>query len=302
MEAIRDRVAESQLGAIGNIAGIIACVMAGISIISRTRDYIRGTDLDPWDLLRPVIIMLLTCNFSTVVLGPVNSMTNIVTGKLAEVTHVKTGEYVSQWGDNISMIAANSVFISVEEYQQELEEIAQDDSWISRLVSKSWLTVRKMLKSLFGIQSMTLAGIVGGILFILVKLLMFVQHLLCAVYLMLNSLIGPIVMAMCILPGFENGFRNWLARYIQISMWVPISYFLLGINLWISKECSDIALMKEIGLGIEWLMICLQIVALAGIAAVPKIAAWVIESSGANDAHGSMSNTARMVARKALKI
>lgn len=302
LDTIRDKVTDSQLGTIGNIAGIIACVMAGVAIISLTREYIRGADLDPWDLLRPIIIMLLTCNFGTIILGPVDSVTNVVTGKLAEATTVRNVDYISKWGDNISKIAANSVILSVDEYQKELEEISKDDSRIGRFFSKMWLTCRKMFKSFFGIQSMTVAGIIGSVLFLLAKILIFVQQLLCAVYLLINSLIGPLVMALCIIPGFEGGFKHWLARYIQIAMWVPIGYIIMGVNLWITEACTDLALMKDIGLGIEWLMICLQVVALVGIAAVPKIAAWVIESSGANDAHGSMSNPARMVARKLLKM
>jgi hypothetical protein len=51
----------------------------------------------------------------------------------------------------------------------------------------------------------------------------------------------------------------------------------------------------------EWFMIALQMVALVSVAAVPKIAAWVIESTGANDAHGSLSMPARTAARKLIK-
>ena len=302
LETIRDRVLNEELGSVMNVAGILACIMAGISIVNITRDYIRGTDLDAWEFLRPIIIMLMTCSFNQVVLGPVNAITNVVTGRLADITNVDTGSYFTQWSQNMGQMAVNSVMISELDYQEQLEEIAEEDSMVGRFFSKVWISIKKMFKVMFGIKSMSFAGIIGGILFVLVKILMFIQQILCSVYLLMNSVLGPLIMAMCILPGFEKGFRNWLARYIQIAMWVPVGYFLLAINLWISKGCCDFAMMQQIGLGIEWLMICLQIVALVGVAAVPKIAAWVIESSGANDAHGSMSNPARMVARKMLKI
>jgi hypothetical protein len=51
----------------------------------------------------------------------------------------------------------------------------------------------------------------------------------------------------------------------------------------------------------DWFMIALQIVALISVASVPKMAAWIIESTGANDAHSALSQPARQMARKFMK-
>lgn len=43
----------------------------------------------------------------------------------------------------------------------------------------------------------------GGILFLLVKLLMFAQQILCCIYLLISLLFGPFILALCILGIFR---------------------------------------------------------------------------------------------------
>ena len=135
----------------------------------------------------------------------------------------------------------------------------------------------------------------------IVKILLFVQQILCYTYLMVNSLLGPFVMALAILPGFETGLKNWIARYIQIAMWIPIGYFILYITLLVGKAFCTLAAAGEVGLAMDWFMIALQLVALISVASVPKMAAWVVESTGATDAHSALSQPARQMARKFMK-
>ena len=118
---------------------------------------------------------------------------------------------------------------------------------------------------------------------------------------MMNSLLGPFIMALSILPGYETGLKNWVARYIQIAMWIPIGYFVMYINLQVGNAFCTLAAAGQTGLAMDWFMIALQIVALVSVASVPKMAAWVIESTGANDAHSALSQPARQMARKFMK-
>ena len=99
----------------------------------------------------------------------------------------------------------------------------------------------------------------------------------------------------------STGLKNWVARYIQIAIWIPIGYFVLYINLQVGKAFCTLAAAGQTGLAMDWFMIALQIVALVSIASVPKMAAWVIESTGANDAHSALSQPARQMARKFMK-
>jgi hypothetical protein len=95
------------------------------------------------------------------------------------------------------------------------------------------------------------------------------------------------------MPGFESGFRNWFARYFQLSMWIPLGYMVLGLNLSISDHFSALASEGGMSIGLQWMMIVLQIAALVTITAVPKMATWIIHAPGSSDAHGFISNLAK---------
>jgi hypothetical protein len=74
------------------------------------------------------------------------------------------------------------------------------------------------------------------------------------------------------------------------------------IGLEITSAFADASLAGETGLSATWFMILLHIVALVMISAVPKLATYWIESRGGNDAHGSVTQPARNIARKLIKI
>ncbi len=301
LETVRDTVLSGKVEAVGSSAAVLAAILAAASLLKLSKDYIQGQPLDIWDLIRPVTLLTLVCLFDSLVLGPLNSLVNVFTRDVADAVSVSTGEYISQWGENIRQMTVYTAADSMNEAAQEIAEIAEDKSAIGRFFSTLWIGMKKMIMYRFSLTSMGLGALIGGILFMFVKILLFVQQILCNTYLLMNSLLGPYIMALAILPGYETGLKNWVARYIQIAMWIPIGYFILYINLQIGKAFCTIAAAGQTGLAMDWFMIALQIVALVSVSSVPKMAAWVIESTGANDAHSAFSQPARQMARKFMK-
>ena len=301
LETVRDTVLSGKIGALSSIAGILAAILAAASLLKLSKDYIQGQPLDIWDISRPIVLLTLVCLFNELVLGPLDSTVNVFTRDIADAVSVSTKEYVAQWGENIKKMHDYSATDLAQQAVKELEEAAQNSSWFGRLFSSIWIALKKMIMYRFSLVSLGFGALVGGILFLIVKVLLFVQQILCYTYLMVNSLLGPFIMALAILPGFETGLKNWIARYIQIAMWIPIGYFILYINLQVGKAFCSLAAAGEVGLAMDWFMIALQIVSLISVASVPKMAAWVIESTGANDAHSALSQPARQAARKFMK-
>ena len=301
METVRDTVLSGKIGALATIAGILAAILAAASLLKLSKDYIQGQPLDLWDICRPIVLLTMVCLFNDLVLGPVDSMVNVFTRDISEAVDISTKEYVTQWGENIGKMHLYSNANMINDAAKELEEAAENSSWFGRFFASIWIALKKMVMFRFNLISLGFGALVGGILFLIVKILLFVQQILCYTYLMVNSLLGPFVMALAILPGFETGLKNWIARYIQIAMWIPIGYFILYINLQVGNAFCTLAAAGEVGLAMDWFMIALQIVALISVASVPKMAAWIIESTGANDAHSALSQPARQMARKFMK-
>lgn len=301
LETVRDTVLSGKVEALSSTAAILAAILAAATLLKLSKDYIHGQPLDIWDLLRPIILLTLVCLFRPMVLDPLNSLVNVFTRDAAQAVSVSTGEYVRQWGENIASMDAYTVQNSMEDAAKEIAEIAEDKSGIGRFFATAWVAIKKVVMHRFHLISMGIGSVVGAVLFLFVKILLFIQQILCNTYLMMNSLLGPFIMALAILPGYETGLKNWIARYIQIAMWIPIGYFVMYINLQVGKAFCTLAAAGQTGLAMDWFMIALQIVALVSVASVPKMAAWVIESTGANDAHSALSQPARQMARKFMK-
>lgn len=301
LETVRDTVLSGKIEALSSIASLLAAILAAGTLLKMSKDYIQGQPLDLWDLLRPIVLLTLVCLFRPLVLGPLDSLVNVFTRDAAEAVSVSTGEYVKQWGENVAKMDVYTVQNSMQDAAKEIAEIAEDKSGIGRFFATAWIAIKKVVMHRFHLISMGIGTVIGAILFLLVKILLFVQQILCNTYLLMNSLLGPFIMALAILPGFETGLKNWVARYIQIAMWIPIGYFVMYINLQIGNAFCNLAAAGQTGLAMDWFMIALQIVALVSVASVPKMAAWVIESTGANDAHSALSQPARQMARKFMK-
>ena len=301
LETVRDTVLSGKIEALSSIASLLAAILAAGTLLKMSKDYIQGQPLDLWDLLRPIVLLTLVCLFRPLVLGPLDSLVNVFTRDAAEAVSVSTGEYVKQWGENVAKMDVYTVQNSMQDAAKEIAEIAEDKSGFGRFFATAWIAIKKVVMHRFHLMSMGIGTVVGAILFLLVKILLFVQQILCNTYLLMNSLLGPFIMALAILPGFETGLKNWVARYIQIAMWIPIGYFVMYINLQIGNAFCNLAAAGQTGLAMDWFMIALQIVALVSVASVPKMAAWVIESTGANDAHSALSQPARQMARKFMK-
>lgn len=302
LESVRDIILNEKVSAVIDIAGIIACIAASIAVIKVVLHYFEGHNLNAWEIGKPLILMMMVCNFNTVVLKPVDAIVNIISRETIKIMDVDTGDYIVRWTESMNTMTILNIVNNEQTYQKELEQIAESDSVIGKFFAKLWYGFKKYLMHFFSLKSMSLAGLIGGILFTLVKVLLFAQQILCCLYMTLNGMFGPFVMAISIIPGYEGGMRGWIARYLQIALWVPIGYIILGLSLLFVEGFVTLARQGVMGLGVEWTMIVLQAVTLAAVASVPKIAGWWIESTGANDAHGSVTNPMRMMARRFIKM
>lgn len=303
LDQIRGSVISGKLGAVMSTASILAAMMAAAVILKISSDYIQGQRVGIWQLVRPLVLLFFVCQFNTLVLGPLNSVVNIFTRDLASTVSISTKEYISQWASNMTYMEAYNLRSSDDLQAEALEELGEGSrSGIGKFFAKIWEGIKKFCRDLLSITSFTIEAIVSAVLFFIVKILLFAQQILCSLYLTIAGLVGPLVFALAIVSGFSQGIRSWVARYIQIAMWVPVGYIVMYINLQIGNVfMRNVADAGDAAISTGWFMVALQTVALVSVASVPKIAAWVIESTGANDAHGSVSQPVRTVARKLVK-
>lgn len=118
---------------------------------------------------------------------------------------------------------------------------------------------------------------------------------LAAVYLIILSLVGPVVFAIGIAPSLTSSISSWLARYIQISLWLPLSDLITYIT-----RAMEVIVLKahqgHISGGIAYYpddaMTLISIISIVAIFKVPTIAGWIISSAGAGSMSASINKAA----------
>ena len=277
-----------KMPAFGNLAVILAAMMCAFSVLKVAHDYIQGTtQSNAWEVLRPFVILIMVCSFNTVVLKPFSGMVNVFTREIAAgCGNVDASYWKAMEQNNAKMAGYEKIKIN-DDYKDAMKELEQDTSFLGKFFRKIGIWIKKVLMHFLNATTLTIGTLIGGILFLVAKIL-------------LLGILGPVIFAMAILPGFEGGIKSWISRYIQIALWIPIGYLVMAINLKLGASICE-ASASSASLGGEWLLVANQIVTIVSIAAVPKICGWVIESTGANDAHSALSQPARTASRKLLK-
>ena len=155
------------------------------------------------------------------------------------------------------------------------------------------------IKAFVGITQSSFQWILAQCIATLAEWIGFIILIFAKIYLLVLTFIGPFGFSLSIIPTFQNGVGQWAARYIQISFWYPI---LQVINLVYMKFVVHIPDMIAQADTLDALFAQSQfaslIFLLASIAvifmyfSVPKVAAWLIQSTGANNAHNNASRAA----------
>lgn len=335
LEGIRSLMINDYLGTIMSAAAVIASLLAAWSFIKISHDYIEGQGVTMWMFLKPLLIVLIVCNFDLCVLKPVHILTTIFTNGLTENTEkaqdgfltatVKAGKntFASEinqvkaaWSDNYSTDPTSSAELDADE--------STDKEWwkqIKRFGAALWAVQSRISLS---IRESWFAGLtvsLYGILSFLMHIVYYVQVCLCYIFLTVYGLLGPFSFAFSILPTFSRGISDWLARYIQVAFWIPVGQivFLIGNQIMLNMANiinGDVGALGKLNESVgffagtlssynigSWLSIILIVATMFAICSVPKICSTIIESAGAAGADSGVyraaSSTMRSMGRTA---
>lgn len=301
LDNVKYSIFNEHMEGISHVAISVAAILAGMSILKHYNTFVKGDGIDFMLIFKPIMLLVLVANFNTLVMQPLDSVTNIFIRGITETCSVTNEEYLSTWRKNMETMAITDVANNFKEYNESIASF-QSDSRIARFFKTIWEGLKRAVMSMMNITSLRTGALIGGILYIVAKILLFMQQVICYFYQIFIGLVGPLIFSTSVWPGYEAGMKRWFARYIQISCWIPAGFMVMLIGLEITSAFADASLAGETGLSTTWFMILLHVVALVMISAVPKLATYFIESRGGNDAHGSVTQPAKNIARKLIKI
>ena len=106
-------------------------------------------------------------------------------------------------------------------------------------------------------------------------------------YLIVMAIIGPIVFALSIFDGFQHLLTVWLARYINVYLWLPVANLFGAI---IAKIQENMITGTTTGVTIpgqpfsttDWAYIAFLMIGILGYFTVPSVANYIVNAGGGN--------------------
>ncbi|HEX8426429.1 conjugative transposon protein TraJ [Hymenobacter sp.] len=122
-------------------------------------------------------------------------------------------------------------------------------------------------------------------------------------FLIILSIIGPISFGFAIWPGFEGTLTNWLSRYINTFLWLPVANIFGAITakievMMLDRDIHLIQTNGDIESADAGYMIFL-VIAICGYFTVPSVANWIVAASGMNNVLRFATNHGGSVANMA---
>ena len=284
-------VLETKLDALTGVAVSLAAACCAISLIGIGSKYLKGMQFDWWQFVRPILIFLLVCNFSTFVLGPVRGIAGVYNVRMAEAVGASTEEFKALFREQATQMCRQEFG---QDEDAETFETKEDDGSVVRFLKK---VGNKMTKSFFKInEKMNLgsAVILSGVMFFFLNMSLSVMVIIANIYLIIMALIGPFTFALSILTTYSSGIKLWVERYIQYTFWQPLLYTFMYIGTQIMILGNQNA---SWGGFWAWCFMCIAIFTV--IKQVPGIASFIIESAGTEALANQLSGLGGQLLQKA---
>lgn len=254
----------------------------------------RAEPIDVFPLLRPFAIGLCIMFFPTIVLGTINAVMSPVVKGTHSILETQTMDMKEHQRKKDELEYAARVregkawLVDDETYDQKMKDMGILHApeiismWGERLWYdiKTWFreVVRDFFELLFNAAALTVDTIRTFFLIVL-------------------SILGPIAFAFSVYDGFHSTLTHWLARYISIYLWLPISDLFSAVlariqSLMLETDLQQLSDPNFIPDGSNGVYIVFLIIGIIGYFTIPTVAGWIIQSGGAGAFGSAVNKTA----------
>lgn len=254
----------------------------------------RAEPIDVFPLLRPFAIGLCIMFFPTIVLGTINTvMSPIVKGThtILESQTMDMKAYQQQ-KDQLEYEArvreGKAWLVDDEVYDQKMKDLGITDTpeIISMWGERLWYDIKSFFRE-----------VVRDFFELLFQASTLVIDTIRTFFLVVLAILGPIAFAFSIYDGFQSTLTQWLARYISVYLWLPISDLFSSVLARIQvlmlesdiQELSDPNFVPDSSNGVY---IVFLIIGIIGYFTIPTVAGWIIQSGGSGALGGAINKTA----------
>lgn len=246
-------------------------------------------------LLRPFALVLVITfwgPFVNLLLAPTKGLT-----ELSEAVYVDKKHIVKEkLEEKQQAILATDLPLF---YENEEKEAALWDKGINLLLTTYNIISGRAIQNQINFYLMdAIRQLLESLFEVLVYLIAFLRTVFCV----LLVIFGPLVFALSIFDGFQDNYLQWIARFVNVNLYLPIALLILSIV----QEILIYVLDLEITLINAMLIyqprmffvsnLIVPVCGIVGMVMVPKIASWIISASGTRSGGGRLVRTAAVMA------
>jgi len=246
-------------------------------------------------LLRPFALLLVITfwgPFVNLLMVPTKGLTNLSEAVYADKKHIVK----QKLDEKQQAILTTDLPIF---YENEEKEAQLWDKGINLLLSTYNIVTGRALQNQINFYIMdAIRQLFETIFEVLVYLIAFLRTVFC----ILLVIFGPLVFALSIFDGFQDNYLQWIARFINVNLYLPIALLVLSLvqEILIFVLDNEIAQIHALPIYQPQLFyvsnLIVPVCGIIGMALVPKIASWIVQASGTNSGGGRMVRTAAVMA------
>ena len=262
LDTIREQVVTANLDNYMLLATSLGALGALLYISYRVwRSLANAEPIDVFPLLRPFVLGLLIMNF-TWVTGALDGVVGAIVQGTEAVAESNREELQSV---RDALKAAEDADLAKKQAETEENTAWYEINWDGKMLAlQQWFmkTLKEFLQWLMEVAKLILYTVASFMLLIM-------------------TLLGPVVFAFAIFDGFQQGLVSWIARYIHLSLWLPVANILQVMVNSIEIHMSNLQIASLNGGGDDasiWFMIMFYIIGLIAFTTVPTVSGWVVEA------------------------
>lgn len=261
----------------------------------------RAEPIDFFPLLRPFAFGLAILNFSAVI-GLINGIMSpavtvtaswVTTSDSAIARLLREKEQAYQGTQAYQMYLSNNGSGDKEAWEKYSGDA--DSGWTSGLTNSVRFALDKMA---FNLKN-TIKVWLSEVLQVFYEAAGLCINTIRTFYLIILAILGPIVFGLSCFDGFGHTFRHWLAKYINVFLWLPVCNIFGGITNTIQQQMIqlDINQIKAAGdtsfSATDTGYLVFLIIAIVGYFTVPYVAGYIVSAGG----HGLLIRTNMLVSQ-----
>lgn len=246
----------------------------------------RAEPLDVFPMLRPFAIGICIMLFQPLVLGGLNGIMSPIVQGTHQILTGQTFDMNKHQQDKDKLEAENMLrdpskayLVSDEEFDRQLNELGWSPEDLNTMENMYEQSVG------FGFRSIVVS-IFRWLLEIIFEAASLVIDTIRTFYLVVLAILGPIAFAISVFDGFQATLTQWLAKYISVYLWLPVSD-LFGAVL---ARLQVLSLQKDMELmatdpfyffdSNNAVYLIFLVIGICGYFTVPSVASWIVQAGG----------------------